>query len=246
MYFILSKVLLVFTTPLAWAIVLLVFAAAVRSSKNKQRLLIVSLSLLYFFSIKFTVNTFARMWDIPSYKPSNKTYSAAILLGGFMYEDQEGNGYFNFAADRYYKTLKLYNNGKVTYILFTGGNGSLKPNKFTEAAAVKKELKRSGVPDSLVLLEDKSRNTEENASYSKIILANSGLKPPYLLVTSAFHMRRASLIFKKAGIPFIAYPCQFIGYKRIEFADFIPDTDAMAQWGLYIKEVIGYIVALFR
>jgi uncharacterized SAM-binding protein YcdF (DUF218 family) len=58
-------------------------------------------------------------------------------------------------------------------------------------------------------------------------------------------MRRASLIFKKAGIPFIAYPCQYMVARHITFSDFIPDTEAIIEWEAYIKEVVGYVVALF-
>ncbi|GGH21887.1 YdcF family protein [Mucilaginibacter phyllosphaerae] len=246
MYFLLSKLLLVFIMPLTWCMALLLYAVFIKNTAKKQKLIIIALAMLYFFSNKFTADVFARMWDVAPYSPLNKTYTAAILLGGFVSKDEEGVPFFNWTVERYNQTLKLYHKGIVKKVLFTGGNADLKPDGFTEASYVKSELIKAGVPDSLILIDDKARNTAENAAYSKQLLQTSGLRPPYLLVTSAFHMRRARLIFKKAGIDFIPYPCQYMTAKHFTPGDFIPGVDAMSQWGLYIKEVIGYLVALFR
>lgn len=246
MYFILSKVLLVFATPLFWAFALFVYAAITRLAKRRQRFLIAGLLVLYFFSVKVTADIFARIWDKPPQQQSAKKYSAVILLGGFVSKDSEGNGYFNEACARYFTAVKLLKDGTAAHILVTGGSSSLHPDNFSEAGFVKNALRRSGVADSLVLLESNARNTEENAKFSKPLLQKSGLKAPYLLVTSAFHMRRAALLFKKQGLDIEPYPCHYLAGGYFSMGDIIPNTEAMAQWNLYIKEVIGYVVALVR
>lgn len=246
MYFILSKVLLAFAMPLFWAFALLVYAALTRKGKRKQRLLITGLVVFYFFSIRFTVDGFARIWDKPPYSGSGKKYSAVILLGGFVSEGDEQKGYFNEGATRYFTAVKLLKDSVAGHILFTGGNASLHPGKFTEAGFVKDALRQSGVADSLILLDSKARNTEENANFAKALLQKSNLKAPYLLVTSAFHMRRAALIFKKQGLEIEPYPCHYLNKGYFSTGDVVPNIEAVALWGIYIKEIIGYIVAFVR
>lgn len=188
---------------------------------------------------------FGRLWDAPPYAP-HQTFSTVIILGGMVSEDAQGNSYFNNTVDRYYKGLMLYRAGVAKKIVFTGGNASLNPGKFTEAAFVHSELLKAGVADSAIILESKARNTMENAAFTKPLLQQNHLKPPYLLVTSASHMPRAKLLFKKAGIDIVAYPCQYQESVELSFFDFLPDTESMEQWNTYVKEVIGYVVALCR
>ncbi|PAW92880.1 hypothetical protein CKK33_05005 [Mucilaginibacter sp. MD40] len=246
MYFVLSKVLVGFAMPLFWVVAVLIYAAFIGNNRRRKQAVIVGLIVLYFFSVKITADMFARLWDTPPYIPHNQTYSAVVILGGMVSEDRQGNSYFNNAADRYYKGLMLYRAGVAKKIVFTGGNASLNPGKFTEAAFVHSELLKAGVADSSIILESKARNTMENAAFTKPLLQKNHLKPPYLLVTSASHMPRAKLLFKKAGIDIVAYPCQYQESAELSFFDFLPDTESMEQWNTYVKEVIGYVIALCR
>jgi uncharacterized SAM-binding protein YcdF (DUF218 family) len=106
---------------------------------------------------------------------------------------------------------------------------------------VKGELLAFGVPDSIIFIEDKSNNTKENALNSKIILDSVGLRPPYLLITSAFHMPRAELLFKKSGVPVDPFPCNYTaGMGSSTLADLIPKPSVMLGWDGYLKEAVGY------
>jgi len=68
--------------------------------------------------------------------------------------------------------------------------------KYTWASLMKEQAVSLGIPGNKILLEDKSRSTEEDALYTKEILQKNGFKS-IILVTSPYHSRRASLIFKK-------------------------------------------------
>ena len=61
-------------------------------------------------------------------------------------------------------------------------------------------------------------------------------------------MRRALLIFKKAGLPVVAYPCDYYKTNRggISLWDILPDTVVYGTWNTYIKELIGYVVAQLK
>ena len=100
-----------------------------------------------------------------------------------------------------------------------------------------------GIPDSAIIFEDKSNNTKDNALNSKKLLDSAQLKPPYLLITSAQHVPRATLIFENAGIKTVGYPCAFIaGKDGYSIMGIIPSVEILFRWNHYIKETIGYLV----
>ncbi|MEB0279869.1 MULTISPECIES: YdcF family protein [unclassified Mucilaginibacter] len=247
MVYILSKLLYVFILPLTWVFCLLLYALFAKNRGRKRKVLIFAIVMFWFFGNRFTVNLMASIWDIEPNQASAQQYSAAILLGGFVSEGKNGEGHFNAAAGRYSTAVKLLEQGTAKHLLFSGGNADINPDGFTEAGFVAQQMKKTGIADSLVLLDSKARNTMENAAFSKALLQKAGLKPPYLLVTSAYHMRRAMLIYKKAGLVVVPYPCDYItGYDAIMPTDLVPNADAFGKWNTYIKEMLGYIVALFN
>lgn len=249
MYFILSKVLLFLIFPLNWIIACLLIAAFSKRPKLKKRCFVIGIVMLVVFSNQFLFYLFTKNWDTdPATLAKGKVYSAVIVLGGFSGEDKNGNGFFNEQATRFIKGLELQEQGNASHILISSGNGSLQPGSFREAAWVKGELKKFDLPDSTILIEQESRNTFENASFSKKLLAQKHLPPPYLLVTSAWHMRRAYYIFRKEGLDVI--PCSSglpaNDQKLTLDSYFMPDADVLGKWTLYFKELIGLIVAHFK
>lgn len=242
--FILSKVLLFLLFPITWILLLLTWAIITQNQKLRLRLLISGLALLYLFSIPLLLDLYARAWDYPAAQLNKASYSAAIVLGGFSSENRNGGGYFNGAADRFIEGVKLYETGKASHILISSGSANLIDKRFKEADWVHQQLQQFNVPDSVIIIENRSRNTIENALYSNKALKSERLPPPYLLVTSAFHLRRAMLIFKKAGIEVIPYPCNFsAGINKITAAALMPSAQTLFTWEIYTKELVGYVVA---
>jgi len=244
MFFIVSKVLVFLLFPLFYIFVLMAVAVFSRNTKLKRKCLVWGFALLWIFSAPLFLNLFAGAWDFaPGKLAPNKTYSAAIILGGFAGDDSKGTGLFNWAADRFIQGLLLQRTGRVKKIVISGGNGNLISDGFKEADWVKAQLTDLQVPDSCILIENQSRNTLENASMTKTLLLKHNQKGPYLLVTSAFHMRRSMQIFKSQHVDVIAYPCNKIaGDLRWSMIDLIPSADVLNRWSLYIKEVIGFSV----
>jgi uncharacterized SAM-binding protein YcdF (DUF218 family) len=242
MFFILSKLLINFIYPFAWVLLLLLLALVLKNPKAKKRCSITGLSILLFFSTPFFLTVFARMWDIDK-QAANKEYSCAIILGGFVSADQNERGYFNGASDRFIQAVAMKNSGKAKHLLFSGGNADLRPGDFREMHWLSKQMGLFNIPDSCILIEKNARNTFENVKYGKQILNEKNLKPPYLLITSAFHMRRSLLTFKKLGLQVEPHSCNYIaGKEELKLRSFIPSVDALYTWNAYIKEVVGYVV----
>ncbi|QKJ30390.1 YdcF family protein [Mucilaginibacter mali] len=248
MYFLLSKILLFLIFPIYWIFVLLLIAAFTKRKKLRKWTSISAVVLMLIFSNTWLCNLFEHIWEYPAAQlPDNAHYSAAIVLGGFSSQISATDGRFNAACERFLQAVRLQKTGKVSHIMISGGNGTLNPRQFSEAVWVQGQLKQFGVPDSAIVLETKSRNTLENARFSAEILKTSGLKPPYLLITSGYHMRRALMIFKHAGVDVVPYPCNFStsNISRPSWLEMVPDMEAITWWNGTIKEEWGYMVNYF-
>ena len=246
MYFIFSKVLYILILPFMWILGLLLYAIFTKKEKRRRRLIIAAVVLLFVFGNQVLFNLYADAWDVPPQNPGQTKYSCVILLGGFISQDDHGTGFFNDAKDRYVQATKLLANGNATHLLMTGGNGNLLADGFSEGNYVQGVLRQQHFADSAILIEGKARNTFENAAFSHAILKKTNLKPPYLLVTSAFHMKRSLLIFKKEGLNVVPFPCDYKTTGIFSFYDLLPAPIVYDNWTRYIKELIGYGVALLK
>ncbi len=92
-------------------------------------------------------------------------------------------------------------------IVFTGGSGRFFGGA-SEADFVARLFESFGVARHRIVLENKARNTIENATLTKA-LVNPKPQERWLLVTSAHHMPRSVGIFRKAGFPVEAHPVDF-------------------------------------
>lgn len=181
----------------------------------------------------------------PSPDLMHKHYSAAIVLGGFVsYNKDDDSGYFNSAADRFIETSLLYKKGIIDHIIIAAGNGYITKHDFKEADFIKNRFVESGIPESSILTDPNSRNTLENAVDSKRIIDSVNLKPPFLLISSALHLRRAKIAFNKKGIPVDLFPCDYaskgIGNNFLEDV-LLPSAAALNDWNNLIKEWLGII-----
>ena len=137
-------------------------------------------------------------------------------------------------------------------IVFTGGSANLIFAGPPESAFMLDLLASFGIPRTRVQLEERSRNTLENARFTKALIDP---KPGerWLLVTSAMHMPRAVGVFRQAGFPVEAYPVDWNTRGWIDVAKGpvwpvrgLDMTDfAMKEWnGLFAYWLAGYTPAL--
>jgi uncharacterized SAM-binding protein YcdF (DUF218 family) len=244
MFFTLSKLLFFFITPFFWCAALLLIGIVRR--KNTSR-------WFWYAGIVFLIftNPFIYRKAMLAYQEKPATQSLAanpittgILLTGFVGFDAAGNGYFGKSSDRFIQAANLYHTGKVKQLIISGGSGNFWKVEPPEAGFLKKELIKNGIPDSAILIENRSRNTYENAKYTHQLIDSLHLKGPFLLITSALHLPRAKKIFSKLGINCIPYPCDFKQYPTVNhFMNTIyPDVSYLKDWEYLIKEIVGSLV----
>ncbi len=133
--------------------------------------------------------------------------------------------------------------------MVTGGTGALVLKGEGDAETAPRLLAALGVEPQRLVLENRSRNTFENAVFTREMVAP---KPgeTWLLVTSAFHMPRAKALFDKAGFATLPWPVDYrtTGREGVSlFADNAADslqamTLAIREWaGLFAYWLSGKI-----
>jgi len=128
--------------------------------------------------------------------------------------------------------------------LISGGLGFRQVPNSTSAERLRSFLKMTGVPDSAITVEPNAVNTYENAVNSAEILRRDFPDQKYLLVTSAFHMKRASLCLEKQVISFDTFPAGYYTDRpTFNFDDLIiPQAEALEKWEKMISECVGIII----
>lgn len=246
MFFILSKVLFYLIMPITWILGFFLYGLLTKNLNRSRLFLWLSLGLLLLFSNPWLINEAWLAWEYPPV-PLNqiKQYDAGILLTGFtsLEKSPHDRVYTQSGADRLLHTVMLYKTGHIRKVLVTGGSGSLRKTYASEADEVKKLLLLSGVPAPDIILEDKSRNTYENARFTKNILPAYPDLKQFILITSAFHMRRASACFRQAGVSHTVFPTDFKSTDRaLKLEYIIPAEAALAGWQKLLHEISGFLM----
>lgn len=108
-------------------------------------------------------------------------------------------------AERLQAFVTLARHYPQAQLAFSGGSGNPRRQGLKEAQAIASYLQQMGLGEREVVLESRSRNTWENAVYSKALL-NPDSSERWILITSAFHMPRAVGIFCQQGWPVLPWP----------------------------------------
>lgn len=248
MFFLLSKLLDFVLLPTVWLVLLALGALLTRRPKRRRRRLAWLLALLLLLTNGALVNEALLAWELPPVPlAAVAPADAAVLLTGVANGEKSPHDrvYLNRGADRLTNALWLYRAGKVRRILISGGSGAvLRHGGGTEAAGLYTLLRLSAVPDSALLVEDRSRNTRENALFTKELLAKHPDLRSLVLVTSAFHERRALGCFRRVGLQPQGFPADYRSTDRQPTPDYwlLPDPDALARWSLLLHELTGYAI----
>ncbi|NBC71401.1 YdcF family protein [Paenibacillus sacheonensis] len=201
--------------------------------------------LLYLCSIGAISDGIMRNLEHGYAPPSDVAGDVIVVLGGGATDDTpdidgEGNLYGS-AGNRLLAAARLYRKTGLP-ILFSGGK--VFADTGNEAEIAKRQLIGLQVPADRILVENRSLNTAQNAEFTGELLKNHHLTKP-ILVTSAFHMKRSVLDFRKEGIAVVPYPVDYKVSLRASYSlnKWSPSSSAMDSISTCLKEYIGIMAA---
>ena len=169
-----------------------------------------------------------------SYKiPKNLHANAIVVLGAGSYNKNTLDGdSLNRLVGGYilYKKLHLP-------IIFSGGYAT---STRSTANIAKKILEQMGVNSKDIFIDNKSFDTNQNAIYTAKICRKQNFRK-IILVTSAYHMRRAVMLFKKHNLDVIPYPVDFKESHSYNFYSYLPTLGNLVISTEALREYLGYL-----
>ena len=147
--------------------------------------------------------------------------------------------------DRFLAGLDLYRAGKAPRLLFTGGASPFRPGQSLEGQRYLQEARQLGIPAAAMASTPPVVNTAEEASAIRQLLPTGSR---ILLVTSAFHMRRAHRLFERQGFKVLPFPVDFQARRRWagplwrDPSQWLPSARALDDSSRALRELLGRLV----
>ena len=248
MFFVLSKTIGIALLPANFLIGIGLLGAillATRLASVGRKLLVASVVLLAVcgFSPLGNLLLYPLEARFPPWDPARGAPDGIVVLGGAIDADlsaSHGTVVFTRAADRVIEAAALARQYPKARIIFSGGSGKLTDGQ-READYAAAIFERLGVAKDRLTMERRSRNTTENAEFSKQLAApKSGER--WLLVTSAFHMPRSIGIFRKVGFPVEPCPVDWRTGGSGDLLEFSPYVlDGLERTEIAVREYLGLV-----
>jgi uncharacterized SAM-binding protein YcdF (DUF218 family) len=265
MFFLLAKILGFFALPSNILILLGLIGIALMATRHARaghRLAVIALVLIAIAGLSPLGNALILPLEerFPAWDGSRDTSRGApagiVSLGGAfdtVVAPARGEVALNEAAERLTAVAELARRYPDARIVFSGGLGRIIYEGVTEASLAARLFDSFGIASERIALEDRSRDTDENARFTKELLDP---KPGerWLLVTSAHHIPRAVGVFRAVGFPVEAFPVDYRTRGAIDLlrpfsnvGDGLRRTDTAArEWvGLLIYWLTGRTKELF-
>lgn len=244
------------TSPLSVAFVLLVLGASLVCKRRRIGLSVVGVALVWLYCMSsgwmcLLLGLGLEREFPPARVETLPTADAIVVLGGGVGGSTNAVCYTELyaAADRVAHAARVWKAGKAPVVITSGAN---------ELQASLPLLKELGVPEPAILVENNSRNTEQNARFvadyvkahhkqeNEKASVHLSPSPKILLVTSSWHMRRALLLFKKyaPGVEVVPAACDYEATLFKDYADLgdyiMPSANSLVGSSAMLKEYIGY------
>jgi uncharacterized SAM-binding protein YcdF (DUF218 family) len=253
MFLFFSKLLPLLMYPIGMSIVLSIIAIILLKRRPMQArvLLISAIAILWLSSTELVSNRVVHFLEAQNLPKQLPKAEAIVVLGGATSPPVAPRYWAEVseAGDRVLYAAKLYREGKAPKVIFSGGRIQWRGKEPAEAEDMAMLAETMGVPKSAMLLEPDSLNTRENAVNTQKILQKEGIKD-FLLVTSAMHMPRSLMIFRRLGMNPIAAPTDFLVTQQslrlptpeAKLISLLPDAQEIKKTSSALKEYIGILV----
>ena len=232
--------------PLLLSPLFIFLTAAVIFSIKKRNW--TALSITFIFSITCTSIVANPLWRIleagqtpTRVNNASKTDAVVVLSGMIGAVELEGDQFIQWGnTDRFMKGIELVKHDKGNLIIFTGGNLPWQQLATDEGSILKDKAVEMNIPEEQILVTSRVENTAQEAREVAKLLDSKTKK--ITLVTSAFHMPRASNLFKEQGFEVYQFPVDFRSRAQSQSLtpmDFIPSAAAANKTFDAIREFLG-------
>ena len=231
--------------PLTWIIAVGVYSLFTKYPGRKKLTKRLTIVLLLLFTNPLITDLMLKTWEVPAvtYQSLESKYTHAVVLSGVTNINIEPKDrvHYSKGVDRILHGIELIKKGIADTLVISGGSGSLLAPEISESNNLKRTALLAGIANERIKIENKSRNTYENARYVADMLPK---EHNILLVTSGYHMRRAALCFKKANIQFTCFSTDIRSAPFNLSPDhwLIPKASSIDRWNIIIKEMVGIIM----
>ena len=241
MFPVLTRIFWLLVQPVTLAVLLLLLGwlLSFRVKRLWSRIFL-ALSLLIFLVTGFTTAGYLLIMPLENRfeRPAEPArIDGIVVLGGGMdgeVNDVRGGFELNRSGDRMVEAVRLALRHPEAKVVIAAGPAALAMEQEAEAYAAQRLFESFGIARERLILDDKSRNTEENAQFAKQ-LAGPDSGQTWLLVTSAFHMPRSVGLFRKASFSVVPWPADYLasGAEGVRFKiDQSPENIAVATIAL--------------
>ena len=174
------------------------------------------------------------------------TADAIIVLsgGGRSKAPGKANVYEWEDPDRFFAGISLFRKGKAPRLFFTGGTPYGMESK-DEGTLYKENAINMGIPPDAISTTDKVFNTAQEAIEIRRNLNQMNSSSKILLVTSAFHMKRAKKLFERQGFLVYPFPVDFKSSKISRWQSpyqWIPNSGSLNRSSRALRELLGRII----
>ena len=144
-------------------------------------------------------------------------------------------------TNRFFSGTELALAGKAPLLVFTGAEFSSEPGVPSEGDILMAQARALGVAPERMVVTPLVWNTADEAREVAEVLRSRQLRNPRIvLVTSAFHMRRARMLFEQSGMVVDPFPVSFWSSERtITLFSFLPSVSALEKSQTALREMYG-------
>jgi uncharacterized SAM-binding protein YcdF (DUF218 family) len=239
MLFVLRKLIEALLLPLGVSGLLTIAGIASR----RRWIAVCGVVTLYVFSTptvgSLMLQSLERVYESKNVDAAPDADAIVVLSGGVVRGITAPGVQWGDSANRYFAGFDLATAGKAKFIVFSGAAAD-DPQGLSQGAILRQTAIGRGISPERVILTGPVQTTEDEArAVSQIPEIHS-----ILLVTSAFHMPRAVLLFRARGLDVSPFPTdeRVLGRRNLSLSGFMPSSGALRNAELTLREYYGLAV----
>lgn len=162
-------------------------------NRRIPRTFVIITAVIFSVGVSFMSYIFSNIVYSSLFDGADGTENAVIVLGCKV----NGESPSLMLRQRIEAAYEYHKKYPTVTIIASGGQGN--DEDISEAECIRRELVKTGVPETLIMTENKSTNTYENIEFSLKYLEAANLEPKVAIVTDGFHQHRTELIANTFG-----------------------------------------------